>query len=72
MRTSLIFSTVLAVLGAATVTAATVASASPDRHPAQPNRFTVVERALTDTVADTGPKGDGLGDVLAFAFVLHR
>ena len=28
--------------------------------------FTVVERAVTDTVADTGPAGDSLGDVLAF------
>ena len=29
--------------------------------------FTVVEHAVTDTVADTGPTGDSLGDVLAFA-----
>lgn len=29
--------------------------------------FTVVERAVTDTTADTGPAGDSLGDVLAFA-----
>ncbi len=29
--------------------------------------FTVVERALTDTTADTGPVGDSVGDVLAFA-----
>jgi allene oxide cyclase len=29
--------------------------------------FTVVERAKTDTVADTGVAGDSLGDVLAFA-----
>ena len=30
------------------------------------NRFTVVERAITDTVADIGKKGDSLGDQLAF------
>ena len=30
-------------------------------------RFTVVEHALTDTVVDTGPKGDSRGDLLAFA-----
>jgi hypothetical protein len=29
-------------------------------------RFTVVERALTDSVVDIGAKGDSLGDVLAF------
>jgi hypothetical protein len=29
--------------------------------------FTVIEHAITDTVADTGPTGDSLGDVLAFA-----
>ncbi|UQX88945.1 dirigent protein [Jatrophihabitans telluris] len=28
--------------------------------------FTVVEHAVTDTTADTGPVGDSLGDVLAF------
>ena len=29
--------------------------------------FTVIEHAVTDTVADTGPAGDSMGDVLAFA-----
>lgn len=29
--------------------------------------FTVVERATTDTVADIGPAGDSVGDVLGFA-----
>ena len=29
--------------------------------------ITVVERATTDTVVDTGPKGDSVGDILAFA-----
>jgi hypothetical protein len=56
----------------AVVSAAAVgtAVAGPGRHHAQPQSaqsFTVVERALTDTTADTGPTGDSLGDVLAFA-----
>jgi hypothetical protein len=29
--------------------------------------ITVVERATTDTVVDTGPKGDSVGDILTFA-----
>jgi Allene oxide cyclase len=29
--------------------------------------FTVVERATTDTVTDTGEKGDSAGDILTFA-----
>lgn len=29
--------------------------------------ITVVEHAVTDTVVDTGPKGDSRGDLLAFA-----
>ncbi len=30
-------------------------------------RITVVERAVSDTVVDVGPKGDSRGDLLAFA-----
>ena len=30
-------------------------------------QITVVERAVTDTVVDIGPKGDSRGDLLAFA-----
>jgi len=29
--------------------------------------ITLVERATTDTVVDTGPKGDSVGDILPFA-----
>lgn len=52
------------------VAAAAVGSAVAD--PAHHSRghganFTVVERAITDVTADTGPTGDSLGDVLAFA-----
>jgi allene oxide cyclase len=68
MRKLIVLSAAAAVLGAAAITGTAIASASPrsgpSRHPAQ---FTVVEHAVTDTVADTGPSGDSLGDVLAFA-----
>jgi hypothetical protein len=40
--------------------------ASSPGHPRH-GTFTVVERAVTDTTADTGPVGDSPGDVLAFA-----
>jgi hypothetical protein len=40
-------------------------ASSPDHQ--RGDTFTVVERARTDTTADTGPAGDSLGDVLAFA-----
>ena len=71
MRKAILAVTVIAS-AVAVVSAAAVgtAVAGPGRHHAQhqsAQRFTVVERALTDTVADTGPTGDGLGDVLAFA-----
>jgi allene oxide cyclase len=33
----------------------------------EPNEFTVVERATTDVVTDTGEEGDTVGDVLTFA-----
>lgn len=59
---------VAAGLSAAGVTAAS-AGTLHHRGGGHPNgqTFTVVERALTDTTADTGPVGDSLGDVLAFA-----
>lgn len=48
------------------VAGATAAAATPGHNDNAGHRFTVVEHADTDTVADTGPKGDSLGDVLAF------
>lgn len=67
-----ILAVVVTASAVAVVSAAAVgtAVADPGRHHAQHHsaqRFTVVEHALTDTVADTGPTGDSLGDVLAFA-----
>lgn len=44
------------------------AVADPARHGRHHGtNFTVVERAVTDVTADTGPAGDSVGDVLAFA-----
>jgi hypothetical protein len=37
-----------------------------DDHHGNIDRFTIVERAVTDTVVDIGPAGMSLGDVLAF------
>ena len=68
MRRSILLSAVVAAVGVAVIAVGAVASASPDSRPSRHStQFTVVERALTDTVADTGPTGDSLGDVLAFA-----
>src|ERR1700710_2544070 len=64
MRTSIVV-TVGAVVAASLAFAGQAMASSPDHH--RHGRFTVVERALTDTTADTGPAGDSLGDVLAFA-----
>jgi allene oxide cyclase len=67
IRAVVVTASAVAVVSAAAVGTAV---AGPGRHHTQPQtaqRFTVVERALTDTVADTGPTGDSLGDVLAFA-----
>jgi allene oxide cyclase len=52
---------VLAV-GVVSISAAST-SDKPD-HPAR--QLTVVERAITDSVVDTGAAGDSLGDILAF------
>jgi len=65
MRTPVVIAAV-SVAAALAVAGATAAAATPDRHPGSDRTFTVVEHADTDTVADTGAKGDSLGDVLAF------
>jgi len=60
MRRSLLVSLAVVALGAA---GAATAVATQPQHT---TTFTVVEHAITDTVVDTGPTGDSLGDVLAF------
>jgi hypothetical protein len=65
MRTSIVVGVGAVVIATSAITGRALAS-SPGHH--QPgHRFTVVEHAVTDTTADTGPAGDSLGDVLAFA-----
>lgn len=65
MRTSIVVGIGAVVLATSAVAGGALAS-SPGHHQS-PQRFTVVEHAVTDTTADTGPAGDSLGDVLAFA-----
>ncbi len=57
-----------AAVGVVAAAAVGSAVADPARHSRHHGaNFTVVEHAITDTTADTGPAGDSLGDVLAFA-----
>lgn len=65
MRTSLVVPIGIAALAASVFTGSALASSPGAPRPG--GSFTVVEHALTDTTADTGPAGDSLGDVLAFA-----
>ena len=60
------------VIVSGTVTAVAAAGAvlagAPDASAAVSGRhITVVEHAVSDTVVDTGPKGDSVGDLLTFA-----
>jgi allene oxide cyclase len=54
--------TALAIAGTGVAVATT--QSSPARQ--HGDDITVVEHAITDTTVDIGPKGDSLGDVLAF------
>lgn len=57
----------LVALPAAAIAVLAVApSAGAEPGPRPTETVTVVERAVTDTVVDIGPKGDSLGDTLAF------
>jgi len=56
----------LASTGSASTGSASVAAAQAVASMHDSGKFTVVEHALTDTVVDTGVKGDSLGDLLAF------
>ena len=52
----------------AVVAAGAVLAGAPDASAAVSGRhITVVEHAVSDTVVDTGPKGDSVGDLLTFA-----
>ena len=57
----------------ATAIAAFAFAATAGGEPAAPTvTFTVVERATTDAVTDTGKKGDSAGDILTFANALYN
>src|SRR4051812_29883394 len=64
MRRYIVVSAGAVVIATSAITGRALA-ASPGHH--HRGTFTVVERAITDTTADTGPAGDSVGDVLAFA-----
>ncbi len=64
MRKSIVVGVGAVVIATSAITGRALAS-SPGHQ--RGDTFTVVEHALTDTTADTGPAGDSLGDVLAFA-----
>ena len=58
----------LALVAVLTLAAVGVVVATAGGNPASPAAtFTVVERATTDAVTDTGKKGDSAGDILTFA-----
>ncbi|MEO6701222.1 MAG: allene oxide cyclase family protein [Jatrophihabitantaceae bacterium] len=56
----------IALAAAVSVAGVTAAQAGTPGHP-DSSSFTVVEHAVTDTVIDTGPAGDSVGDLLPFA-----
>lgn len=57
-----------AAVGIVAAAAVGTAVADPSRYGRHHGaNFTVVEHAVTDVTADTGPSGDSVGDVLAFA-----
>lgn len=68
MRKSASFGGLVAVflLGATAISIASAAKITA------PERIRVVERALTDTVTDTGGAGDTAGDLLTFANPIYR
>lgn len=74
MRGRVVFaSTLVAVVGVGGIAAAAQATqdgharASVEQTNQAATQITVVERAVTDTLVDLGPKGDSRGDQLVFA-----
>ena len=64
MRKSIVVGLGAVVIATSAITGRALASSAGHQHG---GAFTVVEHAVTDTTADTGPAGDSPGDVLAFA-----
>lgn len=61
------FLLMITVVAAALGTGGVAAQAAGGSRAHHGDRFTVVERAITDTVIDIGKKGDSLGDQLSFS-----
>lgn len=64
MRKSIVVGLGAVVIATSAITGRALGSSPGHQHG---DTFTVVEHADTDVTADTGPAGDSLGDVLAFA-----
>ena len=67
MRSKVVIAGTMVAAVAAGAVAVGAAEASTQRAAVTGRNITVVEHAVTDTVVDTGPKGDSRGDLLAFA-----
>jgi allene oxide cyclase len=66
MRNRLRITLAAVAVAALAVAAVAVASGSSAPHITQPTTLHVVEHPLTDTVINTGPRGDSTGDLLTF------
>jgi allene oxide cyclase len=66
MRNRLTLTLAAAALAALAVAAVAVAAGSSTPHITQPTTLHVIEHPVTDTVINTGPKGDSTGDLLTF------
>lgn len=69
-RLRIILATV--AVAALAVAAVAVASGASTPHITQPTTLQVVERPATDTVINTGPRGDSTGDLLTFHNKLYN
>lgn len=66
MRKALGITTIIALVALACAAFSFALYNSPFAHANDGQQIHVVEHAITDTVGDVPPKGDSLGDVLAF------
>lgn len=67
MRRKVVIAGTMVAAAAAGAVAVGTAEASTPSAAVTGRHITVVERAVSDTVVDTGPTGDSRGDLLAFA-----
>jgi hypothetical protein len=66
MRKTLVITTIIALVALVFAAFSVALLRTPFVHANDSQKITVVEHAITDTVGDVPPKGDSLGDVLAF------